>query len=67
MTAKQLEKKTGCRIMIRGKSSVRDEAKVRRLLQLDLLLLTILALGFPLSSECRRRPSEGGTACAGPV
>jgi len=27
MTAKQLEKKTGCRIMIRGKSSVRDDAK----------------------------------------
>jgi hypothetical protein len=28
MTAKLLEKKTGCKIMIRGKSSLRDEDKV---------------------------------------
>jgi hypothetical protein len=28
MTAKQLEQETGCKIMVRGKGSMRDKAKV---------------------------------------
>lgn len=28
MTAKQLEKETGCKIMVRGKGSMRDKLKV---------------------------------------
>ena len=29
MTAKQLEQETGCKIMVRGKGSMRDKRKVR--------------------------------------
>ncbi len=29
MTAKQLEQETGCKIMVRGKGSMRDKKKVR--------------------------------------
>lgn len=29
MTAKQLEQETGCKIMVRGKGSMRDKAKVK--------------------------------------
>lgn len=35
MTAKQLEQETGCKIMVRGKGSMRDKKKVDK----DLLLL----------------------------
>lgn len=31
MTAKQLEQETGCKIMVRGKGSMRDKKKVRNL------------------------------------
>lgn len=31
MTAKQLEQDTGCKIMVRGKGSMRDKSKVLRL------------------------------------
>lgn len=31
MTAKQLEQETGCKIMVRGKGSMRDKKKVRSL------------------------------------
>lgn len=31
MTAKQLEQETGCKIMVRGKGSMRDKKKVRML------------------------------------
>ena len=30
MTTKQLEQETGCKIMVRGKGSMRDKKKVRR-------------------------------------
>ncbi len=30
MTAKQLEQETGCKIMVRGKGSMRDKAKVNK-------------------------------------
>jgi hypothetical protein len=30
MTAKQLEQETGCKIMVRGKGSMRDKKKVRQ-------------------------------------
>lgn len=30
MTAKELEQYTGCKIMVRGKGSMRDKAKVSR-------------------------------------
>lgn len=32
MTAKQLEQETGCKIMVRGKGSMRDKKKVNLLL-----------------------------------
>lgn len=31
MTAKQLEQETGCKIMVRGKGSMRDKKKVSKL------------------------------------
>ncbi|GAA6078272.1 protein quaking-A-like, partial [Tachysurus ichikawai] len=34
LTAKQLEAETGCKIMVRGKSSMRDKKKVRHLIVL---------------------------------
>ena len=30
MTTKQLEQETGCKIMVRGKGSMRDKKKVRK-------------------------------------
>ncbi len=39
MTAKQLEQDTGCKIMVRGKGSMRDKKKVNRILHV--LLHTI--------------------------
>jgi hypothetical protein len=36
MTAKQLEQETGCKIMVRGKGSMRDKAKVN----ISFLILT---------------------------
>jgi rRNA processing protein Krr1/Pno1 len=30
LTAKQLEQETGCKVMVRGKGSMRDKKKVRR-------------------------------------
>ncbi len=41
MTAKQLEQDTGCKIMVRGKGSMRDKKKVKRIL--CVLLNTIFA------------------------
>ena len=35
MTAKQLEQDTGCKIMVRGKGSMRDKKKVGLLLYTD--------------------------------
>lgn len=32
MTAKQLEQETGCKIMVRGKGSMRDKKKVRKII-----------------------------------
>lgn len=34
MTAKQLEQETGCKIMVRGKGSMRDKKKVRNILSI---------------------------------
>jgi len=34
MTAKQLEQETGCKIMVRGKGSMRDKKKVRNVQRL---------------------------------
>lgn len=36
MTAKQLEQETGCKIMVRGKGSMRDKKKVNQSLELRL-------------------------------
>lgn len=35
MTAKQLEADTGCKIMVRGRGSMRDKQKVRQLIKKD--------------------------------
>ena len=42
MTAKQLEADTGCKIMVRGRGSMRDKQKVRRLAQTLLSLITFV-------------------------
>ncbi len=38
MTTKQLEQETGCKIMVRGKGSMRDKKKVRERPGKDILL-----------------------------
>ena len=67
MTAKQLEKKTGCKIMIRGKSSIRDDTKVsssfKRLLSQPFTSLS----GHRTSLERRIRSPQGGASRAGSV
>ena len=40
MTAKQLEQETGCKIMVRGRGSMRDKKKVNVCSYLTLFLLT---------------------------
>ena len=42
LTAKQLEQETGCKVMVRGKGSMRDKKKVRRPLQPPLTPLSPL-------------------------
>lgn len=42
MTAKQLEQETGCKIMVRGKGSMRDKKKVRKRIYLFLNLNNVL-------------------------
>ena len=42
MTAKQLEQETGCKIMVRGKGSMRDKAKVSTLFELDINIAKLI-------------------------
>jgi len=41
MTAKQLETDTGCKIMVRGKGSMRDKIKVGIIILIIILLLLL--------------------------
>lgn len=45
MTAKQLELETGCKIMVRGKGSMRDKKKVRTL-EISYCIFILLNLYF---------------------
>lgn len=38
MTAKQLEQETGCKIMVRGRGSMRDKKKVNQFIKITLTL-----------------------------
>jgi len=50
MTAKQLEQETGCKVMVRGRGSMRDKKKVCLLIYL--LVLFILDDDDLLLSHC---------------
>lgn len=52
MTAKQLELETGCKIMVRGKGSMRDKKKVRCFLLLLLYITTINLMKIIDIGEC---------------
>ena len=57
MTAKQLEQETGCKIMVRGRGSMRDKKKVVNLGQLPLYLsfsLSAAAAAPTVSSQKSR-------------
>lgn len=41
MTAKQLEQETGCKIMVRGKGSMRDKKKVNYIIVITLICMLI--------------------------
>ncbi len=57
MTAKQLEADTGCKIMVRGRGSMRDKQKVRQ--SIENIRLLIKDLDFLGRSKSRQ--SELGT------
>lgn len=46
MTAKQLEQETGCKIMVRGKGSMRDKKKVNKYVLLSFKIIINLMVLF---------------------
>uniref|UniRef100_A0A673YM20 QKI, KH domain containing RNA binding n=1 Tax=Salmo trutta TaxID=8032 RepID=A0A673YM20_SALTR len=48
LTAKQLEAETGCKIMVRGKGSMRDKKKKNRLFAVQHILLSVCSLYLSL-------------------
>ena len=59
LTAKQLEQETGCKIMVRGKGSMRDKKKVRY----NQNTVTSSILGRAEQRQTELGTSERGTAC----
>lgn len=54
MTAKQLEQETGCKIMVRGKGSMRDKKKVSYIFTLNIYFAPILKQIYKALNECQR-------------
>ena len=69
MTAKQLEQETGCKIMVRGRGSMRDKKKVssRTLRFLFVFIIIIIIIISSSSSIIAKRKTELGIAVAGAV
>ncbi len=53
MTAKQLEKDTGCKIMVRGKGSMRDKMKVCKMNKFSKMKTT-----SPLTSKEKKKKKK---------
>ena len=70
MTAKQLEQETGCKIMVRGRGSMRDKKKVSsrtlRFLFVFIIIIIIIII-ISSSSIIAKRKTELGIAVAGAV
>ena len=70
MTAKQLEQETGCKIMVRGRGSMRDKKKVSsrtlRFLFVFIIIIIIIIISSS-SSIIAKRKTELGIAVAGAV
>jgi hypothetical protein len=45
MTAKQLEHETGCKVMVRGRGSLRDAKKVSKAVTAEHLVIVTISLG----------------------
>lgn len=58
MTAKQLEQETGCKIMVRGRGSMRDKKKVVNLGWLPLSLSLLLMLRYCCSVQSKSRVQQ---------
>lgn len=51
MTAKQLEQETGCKIMVRGKGSMRDKKKVSLAKNYEYIIAFLLKLNAEANSQ----------------
>ena len=67
MTAKQLEQETGCKIMVRGRGSMRDKKKVSSRTLRFLFVFIIIIISSSSSSIISKRKTELGIAVAGAV